>query len=51
MDTNNRHEYYNDNFVILTDPSIYIADKYYGSLEDVPNFIFHNNTFIFKKQS
>ena len=51
MDTNNRHEYYNDNFVILTDPSIYIADKYYGSLEDVPNVIFHNNTFIFKKQS
>ena len=51
MDTNNRHEYYNDNFVILTDPSIHIADMYYGSLEDVPNFIFHNNTFIFKKQS
>lgn len=51
MDTNNRHEYYNDMFVILTDPSIYIADMYYGSLEDVPNFIFHNNTFIFKKQS
>lgn len=51
MDTDNRHEYYNDMFVILTDPSIYIADMYYGSLEDVPNFIFHNNTFIFKKQS
>lgn len=51
MDTNNRHEYYNDMFVILTDPSIHIADMYYGSLEDVPNFIFHNNTFIFKKQS
>lgn len=51
MDTNNRHEYYNDMFVILTDPSIYIAGMYYGSLEDVPNFIFHNNTFIFKKQS
>lgn len=50
MDTNNRHEYYNDMFVILTDPSIYIADRYYGSLEDVPNFIFYNNTFIFKKQ-
>lgn len=51
MDTDNRHEYYSDNFVILTDPSIHIAGTYYGSLEDVPNFIFYNNTFIFKKQS
>lgn len=51
MDVNNRHEYYNDNFVILTDPSIYICGTYYSSFDDIPDFIFYNNTFIYKVPS
>ena len=51
MDVNNRHEYYNDKFVILTDPSIYIAGIYYLTFDDIPDFIFYNNNFILKEQS
>lgn len=48
MDVNNRHEYYNDKFVILTDPSIYISGIYYQSFNDIPDVILDNNTIIFK---
>lgn len=51
MDVNNRHEYYNDKFVILTDPSIYIAGIYYLTFDDIPDLIFYNNNFIFKEPS